>query len=50
LRRFFAQTKPLVLGRKKTNIIILNSEIKLGLFYAYLLYDLTFFRYRIFLY
>jgi hypothetical protein len=35
LRRFFAKTKPLEFGRKKTNIIILKSEIKWGLSYAH---------------
>jgi hypothetical protein len=28
LCRFFALTKPLAFGRKKTNLIILKSEIK----------------------
>jgi hypothetical protein len=50
LHRFFAPTKPLAFGSKKTNIIILKSEIKWGLIYAYLLYDLTFSRDRIFPY
>jgi hypothetical protein len=50
LRRFFAQTKPLAFGIKKTNIIIIKSEIKCGLLYAYFLYDLTFSKYRIFSY
>jgi hypothetical protein len=50
LRRFFAQIKLLAFGRKKINIIVLKSEIKWGLFYAHLLYDLTFSRYRIFPY
>jgi hypothetical protein len=50
LRRFFAQTKPLAFGRKTTNMIILKSDIKWGLFNAYLLYDLIFSRYRIFPY
>jgi hypothetical protein len=37
LRRFFAQTKPLAFGRKKTNVIILKSENKWGLFFAHFL-------------
>jgi hypothetical protein len=31
LSRFFAQLKPLAIGEKKTNIIILKSEINWGL-------------------
>jgi hypothetical protein len=42
LRRFFAQTIPIVFGRKKTNIIILKSEIKEELSYVNLLKKLTF--------
>jgi hypothetical protein len=37
LRKFFAQIKPLAFGRKKTNVSILKSEIKWGLFYAHFL-------------
>jgi hypothetical protein len=37
LRRFFAQTKPLAFGGKKTNVIILKSENKWRLFFAHFL-------------